>query len=272
MHRTPSISSGVIHLAWTLLQAGFGRPAEKRPEPAAEDRYEPAPREVPTVAKLPSPRPCDFYRVAVVGDSIVESYDHFYPNLLNEALVRNCVEVRGFGRTSDTLRGFMGQEPIQGVTKDRLDWVLSGGLEELVIAMGVNDIAAGVTPEKMIGSLAEICERAMDAGVRRIVLVEVAPWGGSPRWNEERQQETLEYNRMLGELACELNFDFTLRGCDTEVEVVRIYRRLEAPYYPGYSMYPRISAGRVDRVHPSQEGLMIIAQEIVRQAYSEFMK
>jgi hypothetical protein len=220
-------------------------------------------------AKSSCPARCRPAKLGIIGDSIVGSYNHLYPRLIQKALRPHAYEIHSSGRVGDSAHKIMGLTRFRGGRHDVYsDW-LKDGYDDLVLALGVNAIADGVTAGGLFSIMREMCEIAMEAGIRKITLVEIAPWGGHRRWTPEKQAETLKYNEMLGVLAMELNYDFIVRGCDTEVEVVRVYYALEDETRPGYSKYPRIMRGKTDRLHPSEQGIRIIADEIMRQAYPE---
>jgi len=221
------------------------------------------------IAKASCPVNCRPTKLGIIGDSIVGSYDHLYPRLIQQTLQPHAYEIHSSGRIGDSAHKVMGINRLRGKRRDIYsDW-LRGDYDDLVLALGVNAIADGVTAGELYTIMWEMCEMAMEAGVKKIALVEIPPWGGHKRWTHEKQAETLNYNAMLDILTTELNYDFIVRGCDTEVEVVRIYDALEDKTLPGRSKYPRTVYGKLDRLHPSEEGLRVIADEIMRQAYRE---
>jgi len=218
-------------------------------------------------ASSPCPAVCRPIKVGIIGDSLVGSYDHLYPRLIQKSLKPSAYEVHSTGRVGDSAHKIMGMTEYRGEKRNIYsDW-LKGGYDDVVIALGVNAIADGVTAGQLYSIMWEMCVMAMEAGAEKITLVEIAPWGGHRRWTPEKQYETLKYNEMLGVLAAELNYDFIVRGCDAEVQVARIYDALEDESRKGYSKYPRKIYGRLDRLHPSEEGLHIIANEILWQSY-----
>ncbi|MBN1282292.1 MAG: hypothetical protein JXA24_00785, partial [Proteobacteria bacterium] len=213
------------------------------------------------------PPACRPYRVAILGDSIAASCDFLLPRIIHDRLAPHAVEVFASGRVGDSAGKVMGLAPHRGSRRDLLEEYLRRGCDELVVALGVNAVADGRKANELVSEIASMCERAMDAGVSRIVIVEIAPWGGHARWTPEKQAETLRYNRMLGGLAAMLNFDYTVRGCETEVEVARIYEALEDRRSPGRLRYPRRTGARLDPLHPSEAGIRVMAEEMLRQAY-----
>jgi|GEM_PF-1599212 len=209
-------------------------------------------------------------KAIVIGDSIVASYDYLYPKLIGVSLRPEAFEVSASGRNGDTIVRALGVEDVDGAREVHLGSVLKGGYDDMILALGVNSVAAGWKAEFLIDYVRDACEMAMDSGVTRIVLVEIAPWKGWRKWTERKQAETSIYNEMIAHLADELNFDYAERGCETVVEVAKVYDALEDEARPDHLKYPRTVHGELDRLHPDERGLRVIAEQIVDQIYDDF--
>lgn len=69
-------------------------------------------------------------------------------------------------------------------------------LDAVVILGGVNDIAAGRSPDDIAHNLAAVASDAERRGMRVFILT-LLPWRGYPTWTPERQVRTNELNRLL---------------------------------------------------------------------------
>lgn len=69
-------------------------------------------------------------------------------------------------------------------------------LDAIVILGGVNDIAAGRSPDDIAHSLITVASDAERRGMRVLILT-LLPWRGYPTWTPEKQERTNELNRLL---------------------------------------------------------------------------
>ncbi len=95
-------------------------------------------------------------RIVVLGDSITAGFgldpEEAYPALLQEKLdaARLAFAVANAGVSGDTTAGGM----------RRIDWVLDGGADVLIVALGGNDGLRGIPPKQMEENLLAIVQHA----------------------------------------------------------------------------------------------------------------
>lgn len=68
--------------------------------------------------------------------------------------------------------------------------------DAVVILGGVNDIAAGRSPDDIAHNLTAIASDAERRGMR-VLMLTLLPWRGYPTWTPEKQIHTNELNRLL---------------------------------------------------------------------------
>lgn len=68
--------------------------------------------------------------------------------------------------------------------------------DAIVILGGVNDIAAGRSPDDIAHNLAAVASDAERRGMR-VLMLTLLPWRGYPTWTPEKQMRTNELNRLL---------------------------------------------------------------------------
>lgn len=113
---------------------------------------------------IPTPEPR--WRVVVLGDSIAAGLglaeDRAFPAVLERLLIERglATEVVNAGVSGDTTAG--------GVS--RVDWVLQGEPDVLVVELGGNDALRGQPIENIEGNLREIIRRGREAGVPVLLL------------------------------------------------------------------------------------------------------
>ncbi|MBN1283350.1 MAG: SGNH/GDSL hydrolase family protein [Proteobacteria bacterium] len=209
-------------------------------------------------------------RVAVVGDSRTCAQESLYPLLLDEYLDSSRIEVTPECRSGETNGGLLGLDEIYGVRERRLDEIVERGYDEVILDVGVNDMASGRTAEDMERKLVEICGELASSGVSRIIMLEATPWRGFKKWTDAKGMETLSFNRMLADLSTRLTEEYARRRLPTEVELVRLYDAMENPCEPGELEFPTLYPDMIDWLHPSIEGLEVMAEQIVEQAFLAF--
>lgn len=195
-------------------------------------------------------------RVAIVGDSIVGFRNGYYTRKLNEY---------GLGIRFDEF-GVSG-ESTEAMRKRLPGIVGSGKYDELIIAEGVNDLAkrGGGNEENWKKNLKdsetnirEMVKIAKRSGIERILIVEVAPWGGSENSGPLKERRTLEYNKMLAKVAQE-----------TGAVLIPVYNSMEGDrgrllgHFTG-----RRRDGSTDWLHPGDSGLEMIAKRIAEIGYT----
>jgi acyl-CoA thioesterase-1 len=155
-------------LVLLVLAAACGsesRPSSRREQLAPGDA--PAPEALADDATAPAPRiPAGAPRVAFLGDSIAAglhlSPDQAFPAVLQRRLAQRGLpfELVNAGVSGDTTAGGLA----------RVDWLLSGEPDVLVVELGANDGLRGVPVESIEENLRETIERAKAAGARVLLL------------------------------------------------------------------------------------------------------
>ncbi len=194
-------------------------------------------------------------RVAVVGDSIVGFQGGYYTRKLNEYGLG--VKFDQFGASGDTTEGMRRRLP--GI-------VGSGKYSELILAGGVNDLAIGgggnegnwkKNSQKFENNIREMIKIAKKNGIEKILLVEVAPWGGSQNSSAMKEERTLEYNDMLAKVAKE-----------TGAALIPVHKSMEGEKGRLLDQFSgRRKDGAKDWLHPSERGLEMIAKRIAETGY-----
>jgi lysophospholipase L1-like esterase len=194
-------------------------------------------------------------RVAVVGDSIVGYQNGYYTRKLNEYGLG--VKFDQFGASGDTTEGM----------KKRLPGIVSSGkYSELILAGGVNDLAIGgggnegnwkKNFQKFENNIREMIKIAKRNGIEKILLVEVAPWGGSQNSSAIKEERTLEYNRMLAKVAEE-----------TGAVLVPVHKIMEGERGKLKEQFTWLKKGNErEWLHPGERGLEMIAKRIAEAGY-----
>ncbi len=179
-----------------------------------------------------------------------------------EMLNQNSSGVRftGYGKSDDTTVGILRR--IKKIPLRRYD--------VLGIYAGVNDLRTfRRNPnwlEKIEGNLKQMIKIAAEKGIKRILLVEVSPWGGYVTWNKELGKRTLELNRMLGKLAS----DPEIAELGIAVEVVEVFSGMKREGRDEVARLKEEFVGRKvkggkDYLHPSYEGFEYIAERIAEK-------
>ncbi len=194
-------------------------------------------------------------RVAIVGDSIVGFQSGYYARKLNEyGLGAKFDQFGESGESTDAMR-----RRLPGI-------VGSGKYSELIIAEGVNDLAkrGGGSEENWKKNLSdseknmrEMITVAKRNGIERILIVEVAPWGGSDSSNALKEKRTLEYNTMLAKVAKE-----------TGAVLIPVYESMEGEKGRLLERFTwRRKDGEREWLHPGERGLEMIAKRIAESGY-----
>jgi lysophospholipase L1-like esterase len=187
-------------------------------------------------------------KVGIFGHSFVARHQNYYTKKLNEI----CPNVKF---------------EAHGLRDSGVSWVISellkikrGQYDQAIIHAGINEIGAWKeeTKEKSFGRIQKKLKRAIkiarNKGMGRILLVEATPWRGYVTWNEDRGGYTLEYNKLLAELAE-----------DADVEVVKLYGLMDS----GDGRLKEEYSG--DSLHPNIQGLEVIAKAIAESKYPQWI-
>jgi lysophospholipase L1-like esterase len=195
-------------------------------------------------------------RVAVVGDSIVGFQNGYYTRKLNEYGLG--IKFDQFGVSGESTEAMKGR--IRGIAG-------SGKYSELILAEGVNDLAkrGGGSEENWRKNLSgseknmrEMVKVAKRNGIERILIVEVAPWGGSDNSNQLKEKRTLEYNEMLAKVAQE-----------TGAVLITVHKSMEGEKGKLLEQFTgRRMDGAKDWLHPNEKGLEMIAKRIAESGYN----
>lgn len=205
----------LLHL---LLAACGGEPAtEPSPSPV------PPPAAAATGSDLP--------KVAFLGDSLTAGYglseEQAFPALLEEAFADGDTpfEASNAGISGDTSAGGL----------SRVDWVLSGNPDVVVVALGANDGLRGIDPAATEENLRRIVERTRAAGARVLLVGMRLP----PNYGADyvARFEAI-YPRLADELDVPL-VPFLLEGVGGDPEL-----------------------NQADGIHPTAEGQRILAETV----------
>ncbi len=188
-------------------------------------------------------------RVGVFGHSFVASYHGLYTQKLNEFCPNVKFEEHG-------LKGSGVSHVIGELRK-----ISFGQYDEAIIHTGVNEIKGWEegTWEKSFERIRKKLESAIkiarEKGIGRIILVEATPWKGYPTWREKNAGYTLEYNKLLAELAK-----------DKDVELVKLYDLMEGEKGALKEEYSG------DFLHPNKKGYEVIAKAIAESKYPQWIE
>jgi acyl-CoA thioesterase-1 len=200
-----------------LVVAGCGRD-----QPAtAGGSTDPAPA---APVSAPSSRP----RVVFLGDSLTAGLglpaDEAFPAVIQRRIDEEHLgyDVINAGVSGDTTAGGL----------RRVDWVLSGDVRVLVIALGGNDGLRGLPPGEMKQNLSRIVERARNRGIEVVLAGMEAPPNVGPEY-------TSAFRNVYREIAQEQRvplIPFLLRGVAGESAL-----------------------NQADGIHPNEEGARRVA-------------
>jgi acyl-CoA thioesterase-1 len=212
------LRNSFIFLVVILLVSGCGR--ESAPSPA---RTPARPAEPQTVSERP--------RVVILGDSLTAGLglpaDEAFPAILQAKIDRAHLQyqVVNAGVSGDTTAGGL----------RRLDWVLTGDVRVLVVALGANDALRGLPVTEIRQNLSTIVSSARQRGVTVLLAGMEAP----PNFGSEY---TAAFRRVYHEVAREQNvplIPFLLEGV------------------AGQS-----SLNQADGIHPNAEGARRVADVV----------
>lgn len=206
-------------------------------------------------------------RVAVIGDSIAFNFQGRLARSLQAFTRPGALCFVNEARGSETTSGLLGQDAVKGIRCDRMQEILRRGYDEVVLEIGINELASGWSAERLVEHVRQLCEMAMDAGVQRIVLLEVLPWKGFHKWTPEKAVETVRYNELIAQMARECDAEFQERGCGCRVQLVPLAAAMADAGDPEALALPARYPGRSDGLHPGYEGIDAMAEQIVAQAY-----
>ena len=171
-------------------------------------------------------------RIAVLGDSLSAGYgltaEEAFPAQLQKALgARGCaVTIDNAGVSGDTTAG----------GRARLDWVLAGHPQLVIVELGGNDALRGLPPEEAAGNLAAILERLRAQGITALLAGMKAP----------RNLGREYYNKF-------------------DALYPRLARRYNVPLYPFFlaGVAGRPELNQTDGIHPNARGVAEIVRRIL---------
>lgn len=158
-------------LVFVTVLAGTAAAACSGPQPPSS---RPESRPVETAARSDRPR------IVILGDSLTAGLglpsSQAYPALLQQRIDRRGLdyEVVNAGVSGDTTAGGL----------RRLNWVLSGEVRVLVVALGANDGLRGLPVAEMRRNLSTIVATARNRGVQVLLAGMEAPPNVGPEYTE----------------------------------------------------------------------------------------
>ena len=181
---------------------------------------------------LPAQAASALLRIAVLGDSLSAGYGlaatDAFPAQLQKALVtRGCaVTIDNAGVSGDTTAG----------GRARLDWVLAGHPQLVIVELGGNDALRGLPPDEAAGNLAAILERLQAQGITALLAGMKAP-----------RNLGREYYNKFDEL------------------YPRLAKRYHVPFYPFFlaGVTGRPELNQADGIHPNVKGVAEIVHRIL---------
>ena len=198
-------------------------------------RHAPAPASEPLAyGVVPADRGNDAThraRVVILGDSLTAGLglapDDAYPALLQARVDAEGwpIEIAAMGVSGDTTAGGL----------RRLDWVLEGDVELLLVALGGNDALRGLPVEQMQDNLAQIIDRTLDRGTRVVLAGMEAP----PNFGAVYTSNFRDVFRSLAESRDVAFVPFLLEGV---------------------AGVPDLNQG--DGIHPNEEGAARVAEHL----------
>ena len=124
---------------------------------------------------------------------------------------------------------------------NKLDEVIAHRPTDVVLLIGVNDIASDRSPEYINGRLDEIYNRLDAAGIP-VTAIPVLPWGSYRKYTPAREKAMIAVNQHIA----------VAPQVDTHVDV--------APMAQGKALHPSYTN---DKLHPNQLGSEILADLVV---------
>ncbi|MGE3275799.1 MAG: arylesterase [Vicinamibacterales bacterium] len=220
-------SRKLLGLLLTLgLTAGCGGSEPAGPPATAAPPAAPA-AAADARAETPSTRP----RIVFLGDSLTAGLglpvSESYPSLIQGRLdaAGYEYEVVNAGVSGDTSAGGL----------RRLDWVLEGPVEVLVVALGGNDGLRGLSPDDLRANLTTIIERARARDIRVVLAGMEAP----PNFGA----------------------DYTARFREVYRDLAREYDLIFVPFLlQGVAGDAALNQG--DGIHPNTRGAEVVADTI----------
>ena len=171
--------------------------------------------------------------IACFGDSLLQSVAPVFAERLQQqrpSVRTNVINAAVGGETS--------RDGLQ-----RVQAVVAGGPDVVVIGFGMNDRAKGVTTLELAGNLARMIEACEGAGCR-VLLTTVNPVRDAPAGNQNERIDA--YNQVIRDTAWEKRVKV--------VEVARMWKRALVPW----------TKGLADDLHPNAAGIDIYCRALLQ--------
>ena len=194
---------------------------------------------------------------------------------LGNSITDGCEWAELFNNRHVKNRGISGDR--SGWLLDRLDPIVGGHPKKLFLMIGVNDLAAGVSPDEIVANVARLIDRFQsESRWTKIYVQSILPVNGESfakfRNHYEHGRQIVPLNKRLEALCDRLHGDFCRRAEGTESAVLfestmrggmmfgftGNYIRVKAPYERAFiNRICRVRLGAMDGTHD-------LAGEIVR--------
>ena len=217
-----------------ILLAACGQSADPAPQAG-----ETAGRTTPSVANDDTPQvPVSGpeRRILAFGDSLFAGYgvgvENSYPAKLEDALRARGIDARivNAGVSGDT----------SGAGRQRLPFVLDKqtDIDLVILELGGNDLLRGISPAETRANFEAMLGELRDRGIPVLLMGMRAP----PNYGPEFQRD---FDALYGDLAQEYGADLIPFWLET--------------------VYQRPELFQDDRIHPTEEGLQVLANDTVAQ-------
>lgn len=171
-------------------------------------------------------------KIVAVGDSITAGA---YPRHLAKKLAGGGHSVVQMG---------YGGRGVQHIA-DKLNEVIAQRPTDVVVLIGVNDIASGRSSEYITSRLDSIYSRLSDAGVS-VTAIPILPWGGYSKHTRAREAVRARVNTHIAKAP----------SVDARVNV--------QPMSRGNALHPAYTN---DKLHPNQLGAEVLADLVVEALF-----
>lgn len=217
-----------------ILLAACGQSADPAPQAS-----EPAGRTTPSAANDDTPQvPVSGpeRRILAFGDSLFAGYgvgvENSYPAKLEDALRARGIDARivNAGVSGDT----------SGAGRQRLPFVLDKqtDIDLVILELGGNDLLRGIPPAETRANFETMLSELRERGIPVLLMGMRAP----PNYGPEFQRE---FDALYGDLAKEYGAELIPFWLET--------------------VYQRPDLFQDDRIHPTEEGLQVLANDTVAQ-------
>lgn len=176
-------------------------------------------------------------KIAALGDSLTAGYglatdEGFVPTLQNWLIAQGAeIEIVNAGVSGDTTSGGL----------ERVNWILQGGADGLIVALGGNDMLRGFPPELSKSNLSGIIEAA---GAKNIPVLLI----GMKASNNFGPSYKAQFDEIYNELS--------------ETYGVPLYDSFMRAIAEGRTLEDMRDLMQADGLHPNAEGIDLIVEAI----------